>query len=182
MQLPVEIVFRDLGRSDAIEAAILEKTSKLDRFYERIMRCRVTVAVIQRHQRQGKLYNIRVDVTVPGAEIVVNRDDSEDIYVAIRDAFDHTKRRLEDYVRRQRGEVKAHEPEARGHVVRLFAGDGYGFIEKADGTELYFHRYNVVHPDFDALAVGDEVEFLEEMAGEGLQANRVTTVNARQPH
>jgi len=174
MQLQTQIVFRDMPPSDAIEAALRAKAAKLDRFYDRIMSCRVTVGTIRKHKRQGKLYNIRVDVTVPGSEIVVNRDNAEDIYVAIRDAFDHADRRLEEYARRQRGDVKTHEPESRGRIVRLFGEDGYGFIEKADGTEFYFHRYNVVHPEFDALEVGDEVAFMEEAGGEGLQANRVS--------
>ncbi len=173
MQLPMQIVFRDLPRSEAIEAAIEEKVGKLDGYYEHIMRCRVTAALVAKHKHQGKLFNIRVDLTVPGGEIVVNRDNAEDIYVAIRDAFDHARRRLEDFARRQRGDVKAHEPEAHGRVVRLFAEDGYGFIEDGDGRECYFHRYNVVHPDFDALAVGDEVVFLEEAGSDGPQANRV---------
>jgi ribosomal subunit interface protein len=174
MQLPLQIIFRDLPRSDAIETAIREKAEKLDQFYDRITSCRVTAGLIQKHKHQGKLFNIRVDLTVPGAEIVVNRDRAEDVYVAIRDAFDHARRKLEDHVRKVRGDTKVHEPESRGRVVRLFAGDGYGFIEKdADATEFYFHRFNVVHPEFDNLSVGDEVVFLEEAGGDGLQANRV---------
>lgn len=174
MQLPIQIVFRDLARSDAIEAAIRERVDKLDQFAERIMSCRVTVGMIQKHQHQGKLFNVRVDLTAPGTEIVVNRDRSEDIYVAIRDAFDHARRRLEDYARRQRGEVKVHEAESHGQIARLFTEQGYGFIRKADGSEYYFHRYNVVHPDFDQLGVGEEVSFLEEAGGDGPQANRVS--------
>ncbi|NMG14168.1 HPF/RaiA family ribosome-associated protein [Aromatoleum bremense] len=173
MQIPTHIVFRDMPHSDAIEAAIRDKVAKLDQFYERIMSCRVTVGMICKHKRHGRLHNVRVDLTVPGSEIVVNRDNAEDVYVAIRDAFDHARRRLEDYARRQRGDVKAHEPESRGRIVRLFGDEGYGFIEDMGGTELYFHRYNVVHPDFEALEVGDDVVFLEETAGDGLQANRV---------
>jgi ribosomal subunit interface protein len=174
MQLPLQIVFRDLPRSDAIESAIREKAEKLDQFFDRIMSCRVTVGLIQKHKHQGKLFNIRVDLTVPGSEIVVNRDRAEDVYVAIRDAFDHAKRKLEDYARRARGDTKAHEPESRGRIVRLFGDEGYGFIEKeADATELYFHRFNVVHPEFEHLSIGDEVVFLEEAGAEGPQANRV---------
>lgn len=174
MQLPIQIVFRDLARSEAIEAAIREKAEKLDQFFDRIMSCRVTVGMIQKHQRRGKLFNVRVDLTVPGAEIVVNRDRSEDVYVAIRDAFDHARRKLEDYARRLRGDVKSHEIESRGEIARLFADEGYGFIRRADGTEFYFHRYNVVHPDFDQLDIGNEVSFLEEAGAEGPQANRVS--------
>ena len=174
MQIPLQVTFREVPHSDAIEAAIRDRAEKLDQFYDKIMGCRAVVGMIQRHRHQGKLFNVRLDITVPGGEVVVNRDKADDVYVAIRDAFDHAKRRLEDYARRQRGDIKTHETEARGRVARLFPEQDYGFIEAADGTELYFHRYNVMHPDFDQLQVGDEVMFLEEAAAEGLQANRVT--------
>lgn len=174
MQMPLQVTFRDVPRSDAIETAIRDRAEKLDQFYDKIMGCRAVVGMIQRHSHQGKLFNIRLDITVPGGEVVVNRDKAEDVYVAIRDAFDHAKRRIEDYARRQRGDTKTHEVELHGRVARLFPEQDYGFIEAADGKELYFHRYNVVHPDFDQLKVGDEVMFLEESAAEGLQANRVT--------
>jgi len=174
MQLPLQISLHGIEHSDALYNAIRDKAEKLDEFYDKIMGCRAVVGMIQRHQHQGKLFNIRLDITVPGGEVVVNRDKAEDVYVAIRDAFDHAKRRLEDYARRQRGDTKTHEMELHGRVARLFAEQDYGFIEAADGKELYFHRYNVVHPDFDQLKVGDEVMFLEESAAEGLQANRVS--------
>jgi ribosomal subunit interface protein len=174
MPLPLQIVFHNVQHSDAVEAAIREKANKLDQFFGRIMGCRVTVGLIQKHKHQGKLFNIRIDLTVPGSEIIVNRDKAEDIYVAIRDAFDHAKRMLEDYARRLRGDIKTHEPESRGRIVRLLPDEGYGFIEKSDGTEFYFHRFSVAHPDFDRLLIGDEVVFLEEPAGEGMQANRVS--------
>ncbi|MEO1767263.1 HPF/RaiA family ribosome-associated protein [Thiobacter aerophilum] len=176
MQLPLQVTFRDIPHSDAVETAIREKAQKLDRFYDRIMALRAVVGTIQRHHHQGKLYNVRLDITVPGGEIVINRDKAEDIYVAIRDAFDAARRKLEDFARKQRGEVKAHEVEKRGRIARLFPEEGYGFIESASGEELYFHRFNVVHPEFEHLKVGDEVTFLVETADQGLQANRVHKV------
>jgi len=181
MKLPVQITFRDIAKSEAVETAIREKAERLERFSERIMSCKVMVGMIQKHKHQGKLFNIRIDLTVPGAEIVVNRDKAEDIYVAIRDAFDAVKRKLEEQVRRIRGDVKLHEVEAHGRVARLFAEEGYGFIATPDGGELYFHLYNCVHPDFDQLKIGDEVVFLEEMGGEGLQANRVSRGKHKSP-
>jgi cold shock CspA family protein len=69
--------------------------------------------------------------------------------------------------------VKAHELPAHGRVARLFE-KGYGFIETSDGRELYFDRSNVIDPSFEQLQVGTEVQFLEEMGSEGLQAKRVT--------
>ena len=181
MKLPVQITFRDIAKSEAVETAIREKAERLERFSERIMSCKVMVGMIQKHKHQGKLFNIRIDLTLPGAEIVVNRDKAEDIYVAIRDAFDAVKRKLEEQVRRIRGDVKLHEVEAHGRVARLFAEEGYGFIATPDGGELYFHLYNCVHPDFDQLKIGDEVVFLEEMGGEGLQANRVSRGKHKSP-
>lgn len=114
MQLPLQVVFRDFPRSEAVEAAIRDKAEKLDQVFDRIIACRVTAALVQKHPHQGRQYNIRIDLTVPGSELVVNRDKDEDIYVAIRDAFDHARRQLEDYARRQRGEVKTHRTTAGG--------------------------------------------------------------------
>jgi ribosomal subunit interface protein len=174
MKLPVQISFRDLAKSEAVETAIREKADRLNRFSEHIMSCKVMAGMIQKHKHQGKLFNIRIDLTLPGAEIVVNRDKAEDIYVAIRDAFDAVKRRIEDHEQRIRGDVKLHEVEVHGRVARMFPEEGYGFIAKPDGSEFYFHLYNCVHPDFDQLKVGDEVVFVEEVGGEGMQANRVS--------
>lgn len=172
MQRPLQIVLRDMPPSDAVETHIREKVEKLESFYPHIIGCRATVEVAGKHKNQGRLFNVRIDITVPGSELVVNRDLHEDLYVALRDAFDAAKRQLEDYARRQRGDTKIHEGELHGHVARIFA-EGFGFIETEDGREFYFNRDNVAHPAFDKLEVGNEVLFLEEAAAEGLQAKRV---------
>lgn len=174
MQRPLQIVIRDIPPSEAIETHIREKVEKLESFYPHIIGCRATVEFAGKHKHQGRKFNVRLDITVPGSELVVNRDLHEDVYVALRDAFDAAKRRLEDYARRQRGDTKIHEGPLHGHVARLFPEEGFGFIETPDGHELYFSRENVTHPDFDKLEIGNEVQFLEEVAGEGLQANRVS--------
>ncbi|HRH81480.1 MAG TPA: HPF/RaiA family ribosome-associated protein [Thiobacillaceae bacterium] len=174
MKLPLQIIQRDMPPSEALEAAIREKADKLDHFYPHIMSCRVTVEIPGKHRNQGKEFKVRIDLTVPGTEIVVDRDHHEDVYVALRDAFDHAKRQLEDYARRQRGDVKAHEAESRGRVARLFPAEGYGFIRAPDERELYFSADNVVHPSFDRLAEGMDVTYLEEAGGEGPQAKRVS--------
>jgi len=174
MKIAPQITFRDMPRSEAVEAEILRRVSKLDDFCDRIMSCRVTVETPAAHKRQGKLFSVHVDLKVPGEEIAsTRRQEHEDVYVAIRDAFDAVRRRLEDYMRKRRGETKQHELPLHGRVARLFT-DGYGFIEGTDGTEYYFDRASVTHPEFDGLAVGDRVDFLGEAAAEGLQAKRVT--------
>jgi ribosomal subunit interface protein len=178
MQVPLEITFRNLPPSPAIEADIREKAAKLDAFYDRITSARVVVETPHRQHRQGKLFHVRIDLRVPGRQLVVSREPAahhayEDVYVAIRDAFDNAKRQLEDYARETRGTVKTHAPSGHGRVARLPAGDGYGFIETPDGREIYFHRNSVVDGDFDRLNVGDDVRFSEEAGEQGPQASSV---------
>ena len=174
MKLPIQIIFRNMESSAAIEAAVRDRADKLNQFYEHIMSCRVVIEARDRHRHQGKEFTARIDVRVPHHEIVINRDHDEDVFVAVRDAFDAIARRLEDTVRVSRGDVKSHEIPLHGTVARLFAEEGYGFIVAPDGREFYFGRENVVDPSFDSLEVGAAVQFIEEAAGEGAQAKRVT--------
>ena len=182
MKIPMQITLRNVDHSDALEAHIREKAKKLESFFEHIVSCRVVVDMPHNHKHQGKPFNIRIDIGVPGREIVVNRDRHEDVYVALRDAFDATRRQLDDYVQRMRGETKHHQAEYIGEVVRLFPEDGCGFILRDNGDELYFHRDNVVSPTFGQLNVGDEVKFIEELAAEGPQAKRVSIGHHHVPH
>jgi ribosomal subunit interface protein len=175
MQIPIEITLRDIPQSDAVETRIREKIEKLDRFHERVMSCRVTVESPQQRKHQGKLYSVHIDMKVPGGgELVVNRIQNEDIYVAIRDAFNAVARQLEDHVRRQRGDVKTHDVPHVGRVHQLFPAQGYGFIETPDRREIYFHRNSVAQPGYDRLEIGTEVEFVEEVGNEGPQARMVS--------
>jgi len=175
MQIPVEITLRDIPHSDAVETRIREKIDKLDRFHERVMSCRVTVESPQQKKHQGKLYSVHIDMKVPGGgELVVNRMQDEDIYVAIRDAFNAAARQLEDHARRQRGDVKTHAVPHIGRVIQMFPVQGYGFIETPDRRHVYFHRNSVAQPGFDRLEIGIEVEFVEEMGNEGPQARMVS--------
>lgn len=109
MQIPLQITIRDIEHSDVLDAHIRDKVKKLDDFFDRIISCRVVVELPHKHHHQGKQFNVRIDIGVPGSEIVVNRDHHEDIYVALRDAFDIAKRQLEDYARKMRGDTKSHE-------------------------------------------------------------------------
>ncbi len=113
MQIPLQITIRDMEHSDALEKHIRDKANKLDEFFDRIMSCRVVVEMPHKHRHQGKQFNVRIDIGVPGSEIAVNRDHAEDVYVALRDAFDAAKRQLEDYARKMRGSVKMHQPKRR---------------------------------------------------------------------
>jgi len=108
MQIPLQITLRGLEHSDALESHIRDKAKKLEEFFDHITSCRVLVEMPHKHHHQGKLYNIRIEISVPGYEIVANREYAEDVYVALRDAFDAAIRQLEDYARKIRGDVKKH--------------------------------------------------------------------------
>jgi ribosome-associated translation inhibitor RaiA len=116
MQIPVQVTFRDIPVDDHIEAECLREARKLERYYDRITSCRVVVAQPHRHHRNGNQYDVRIDLTVPGAEIVINREPpqnhrDEEWHVALREAFDRARRRLEDHVHKMRGDVKKHDGE-----------------------------------------------------------------------
>jgi len=112
MQIPLQITFRHFPTSDALEARIREKAAKLERFFPHIMSCRVVVEEQRLHQQQGKLFNVSIDLHIPGHELVVNLERNEDAFVAVRDAFRDARRQLEESARLMRGDVKAHSPGA----------------------------------------------------------------------
>ena len=178
MQLPVQVIFRNLEPSDAIAARVQQCAEKLDKFYDRIIGCRVTVEAPHWHHHKGNLYSVRIDLTLPKGELIINRNPSqdhahEDMYVAIRDAFAAAERKLKDYAETRRQEVKVHESPPHGRVISLLVGDGYGFIETPDGREIYFHANSVLNGDFRDLQVGSAVRFIEEMGEKGPQATSV---------
>jgi ribosomal subunit interface protein len=109
----VQITFRNLDRSPALEAAAREHAGRLEKFHDRIVSCRVVIEARHKHHRRGNHFHVSVDVTVPGAELVASREPDAhhrytDVHVAIRDAFDSMRRQLEDYARKRDGRVKTH--------------------------------------------------------------------------
>jgi ribosomal subunit interface protein len=176
MQVPLQITMQNVPRSDALEKRIRDAVDKLGQFHPRITSCRVTVAEADRHRHQGRQFQVRVDVRSPAHEEAISTlHHHEDVYVALRDAFDSARRQLEEEVREARGDVKQHSRARRGRVARLDINEGFGFIETDEGDEIYFSRENVVQPPFEHLRAGTEVQFIEEPAGDGVQAKRVST-------
>ncbi len=181
MQLPLQVTFRDMPRSEAVEARIREKADKLAKFYDRIISCRVVVQAPHLHHHQGKLFSVRIDVTVPHGELVVSRDhhddhSHEDVYVALRDSFNAAERQIKSYARKQRREVKSHNGPPVGRVAELNPALDFGTISTDDGREIYFHRNSVLNGAFDRLAIGATVRYAEERGERGPQASTVQTV------
>lgn len=174
MQIPVHIQFRGMEPSEALEASARAHADKLEAFAPDIMTCRVAIELEQKHKHQGRPYGVHIDLTLPGHELVVNRVQDEDVYVALRDAFDNMKRQLEDVVRQRRGQEKLHAQPLHGELVRLDGDGGFGFIRTPNGDEYYFGRDNVAGTPFENLQTGSPVQFIPEVGGEGLQAKRVS--------
>jgi cold shock CspA family protein/ribosome-associated translation inhibitor RaiA len=176
MPIPLQITFRNMPLSPAVRTTIQKHAEKLALLHDRVMSCRVVVRAPHRHHRKGKLYHVSIDAKVPGSEIAVNRDPGDhhahqDVYVAVRDAFNALARRLEDVARRRRGDTKTHEPEPHGRVVRLFPD--HGFITDSAGDEVYFHANSVEDDGFNRLHIDDEVRYNPESGEKGLQATVV---------
>jgi ribosomal subunit interface protein len=178
MKIPLQIAARNLELPETVKEAIRDKAEKLDKYYTQIMRCRVVVEVPHRHRHEGILYNVHIDMTVPGAELLVKREPSKDLDIAIRDSFDAARRKLEDFARRQRGAVKHHEEVSHARISALFPDKGYGFLTTSDGREIYFHEHSVLNHDFKHLKIGMEARFVEEEGEKGPQASTVTVVGS----
>lgn len=182
MPVPLQITFKDMDPSPAIEERIRDKAAHLERFFAHVQRCHVVVSAPHRHQHKGRLYEIDIHLTVPPRhDIHIGREGHmnhahEDIGVAIRDAFDAAVRQLEDHARHLRGDVKSHAAPMHGRVARLFPD--HGFVETSDGQEVYFNANSVVEKGFDALEVGQEVRLVvaEGESAKGWQATAVHPV------
>ena len=176
MELPIQIATRNTTLGASEEEAIRREAKKLETFADRITSCRVMVETPHRRGTEAIQYLVRIDLTLPGRELVVKRQPQEQLHTAVQDAFDVAKRQVQDHVRRRRGIVKTHLPADRARVLTLFPWEGYGFLEDHQGREIYFHRNSVLNGAFDRLTKGAEVRFVEEEGNEGPQASTVTLV------
>ncbi|AOJ01665.1 MULTISPECIES: HPF/RaiA family ribosome-associated protein [Burkholderia] len=106
MKLPLEISIQGMPRSDTLEEAVARHAAKLERYCADIIRCRVSVILDDKHKHRGKPFDVHIDVTIPGRELVSNRESDEDVYVALRDAFKNAERMLDDAVNKRQDRTK----------------------------------------------------------------------------
>ena len=152
--------------------------------YGRITAFRVVVKAPGAHHRTSGHYEVNIHMALPdGREIAVTRTATADerfldLDFAIDDAFKRARRRLQDQVRRMRGQIKAHAAHPIGTVAKLWPELGYGFVLGGDGREIYFHRNSVADDAFDRLAIGARVAYSEEEGADGPQASRLTLLGS----
>lgn len=180
MQVPPEIAFRKIDATQLLKDAIDAGIESLEEVYDRIISCRVMVEETNSGRKSGKLNHVRVDLTVPGGEVVVNQNppkdpEVQDLHSAVDEAFEIARRRLREYARKQRGDVKVRNLPPHGRVVTLVDDESprYGFLITEEGREVYFHENAVVNGGYDALDVGDEVCYHEQAGDKGPQASSV---------
>lgn len=182
MKTQPHVVFRGFRASPALSARIEEEVADLERIWDRITACRVSLERPHRRKRHGDHFVTRIELFVPGKVLVVDRDPPEhesfeDAYAALNEAFDMLRRQLREYVRVMRGRTKRHEHQETAVVSQLFPE--FGFLRARDGREIYFHRNAVLHDGWGRLDLGARVAFAEEAGDEGPQASTVRVMRAR---
>ena len=183
MQVPLELTFRDVEKTEALENLVHDKVDKLNRVCDHITSCRVAIEQPQGNPSTGSSYRVRVNVRVPpGHDLVATREPShgevnDPLETVIHRAFDAAYSQLEQLVEKQRRDVKAHPTQDTvGIVDQLFPERDHGFLKTPEGRTVYFHRNAVVNEDFDDLVLGTGVRFVEEIGEEGPQASTVQVV------
>lgn len=179
METTPQIDFQGMAPNETMRAAVIDHIAELEKRFGRITTCRVVVAAPSPHHRTGRAYDIHVRLGLPdGREVNVARTPGNDERLAdpgfaIAEAFKRARRRLQDRVRRMQGAVKAHEAAPVGTVARIDAAGGFGFIDTADGREIYFNANSVLNDGFKRLKPGNRVSFAEEAGEKGPQASTV---------
>jgi cold shock CspA family protein len=181
MNMPMEITWRGVEKSVALEDEINQRAAKLERFHDRIISLRVVVENPHSHQQSGRPYRVRAVLRVPpNKELVSKRETSgggpnQNLRTIVREAFDNLERQLKELGEVQRGKVKHHpaQEDMVAVVVRLHPQEGFGFLKTPEGRQIYFHRNAVLNDDYERLEEGTLVRYVAEPGEDGLQATTV---------
>jgi cold shock CspA family protein/ribosome-associated translation inhibitor RaiA len=139
----------------------------LDKRFLGIVSCQVIVEAAHHHQNKGRLYSVRIDITLPGGELVVSHHPGKNprkhdkVFAAMNNAFAAIDRQLERFKDLKHREIKQHEEHFHeGVVSNIFHDEGYGFLSTLDGAEVYFHRNAIENEQFLQLDIGNKVKFI----------------------
>lgn len=181
MDESLQIVFHNLEPSAAVEADIRDRFVKLEKRYDRLVSCRVSIEKLHRQHRTGNLFEVHIDMLVPGAELAVSKQPQRakeryanpDVYASIRDAFAAAERQLKRFKRQKREDLQPHGLLFRGQVAELHPEEEWGYLLTKEGALLYFHRNAVLDGSFDRLSQGDLVNYIEATGEAGPTAVKV---------
>lgn len=184
MQLPIDISYRNVEKTPAIDDLIRSKAEKLEEVCDHIMGCHIAVEQTHTHPEKGSPYRVRIDLTVPpNHEVVAEKSPDtgiqyDSLQVVIRDAFEAARRQLKELTEKQQNRTKSHpEQVTAGVITKLFPEEGYGFLKAFEDQEIYFHRNSVLHNDFERLTIGTGVQFFLSQGEKGPQASTVRLIN-----
>lgn len=94
MNHPIRIRFSGMEPSDALTAAAHAHAHGLAWVQSEIIACWVGLHFDQEQQSSGKPYSVRVDVAIPGHELIAQRVQHEDLQLALGHAFEDMEQQL----------------------------------------------------------------------------------------
>lgn len=186
MQVPLEISYHNIQKSQAAEEIIRAHVADLEEIYNRITACHVRVDRRADNANHSIPPVVRIELQIPGHKNVVvahepdhlqRKFQTPDLSNAINEAFRIAERRLMDLkeTRKSNGSVQAEGGEERfaGQVAEIYPLRDYGYLLNKDGALLYFHRNSILSGDFDYFSRGTDVHYVEEDGDTGPLAKKV---------
>ncbi len=186
METPLEIAFHNVDSSPALEVEIRKRVAKLEKIFDRLVGCRVSIEAPHKQHRTGKVFEVHIELRVPsGPELVVSREPhhakerSPNLRTTVREAFKTAELQLKNYKEQLRGDVKTHPPLFTGRVVQTFPNRDYGFLLTSEGQQLYFHRDSLMDAALDTVSPGTAVHYVALDGDTGPYASKVWLGSSR---
>lgn len=179
MDTPLQIDFQGMEPDAKLKADIAARIDELETRFGHIIAARAVLKGPSGHHRTGGPYELNIQLSLPGGhEVNISRTPHLDerhgnVTFAINDAFKRARRRLQDFARKIRGDVKHHEPTPMATVRNIDPSGEFGFLDTDDGREIYFHGNSVLNGKIADLEPGARVSFAEEVGEKGPQASTV---------
>lgn len=179
MHVPIEIDYRNVNKTEALETRIRDRIAKMDKLSDKLSSCHLSVEKLHEHQDSGRRFRVRLVMHhPPGQELVVDRNSSggdvhQEVHQVVDEVFDSAERKLKKLVDKLHGDVKSHpHQEPTAVIMEIHREAGEGRLRSVEGQELYFNR-TTSPDDFDHLDEGDGVSYIEAHTEEGPYANSV---------